>query len=132
MPMIPEVKEKWVSGLRDPDAKQGQDILRDAEGNQCCLDILNQMCSDAGYQDQPVQLEAGHWGYNDPEASPSVLEEGYQVTCLTTAAMIYAGLEDPDPEVNYKGGKYHLSYLNDMTGLNFLEIALVIEEDDEL
>jgi|SRR6185437_1083743 len=132
MPMNPKVKKQWCTELRAPEAIQGHDVLRNEDNGQCCLDFLNQMCSDAGYQSQPTQLAGGHWGYSDVGANPASLEDGYQVAVLTEATMLYAGLNYSDPEVTYKNGKYHLSYLNDIKGLTLPEIATVIEDDDEL
>lgn len=132
MAMIPSVKDEWVRRVMDPEAKQGKDILRDENGNQCCLDFLNQMCSDAGYQPQPVQIDQGIYGYEDPEAAPTALEAGYQVTVLTQACIKYAGLSDDDPEVSYGNSKYRLSYLNDYMKLTLAEIGVLIRDDEEI
>jgi len=130
MPMIPNVKAEWVRRLLDPEAEQGHDLLRNEVGGQCCLDFLNQMCSDAGYQPQPVQLEDLHWGYEDPDADPAYLEDELQVSVLTQACIEYAGLEDTDPEVPYLDGKYRLSYLNDVMRLALPQIAELIRDSD--
>jgi len=138
MPMIPEVKKLWIENLRNPDLVQGHGILRDSKGRQCCLDVLNQQCSDAGCQPQPVLVDNSEiYGYADPSAKSDILEDGYQVTVLTEAAMAYAGIGQNDPEVRYRDGLFRLTYLNDegLTGegpLSLPEIADVIEADEGL
>jgi hypothetical protein len=145
MPMNPEVKARWVESLLEPGIEQGHNMLRDAEGKRCCLDILNQQCSDDGYQPQPRQLnDDGQWFYDDElygdelELEDScyldTIEDGHglQSSVLTAACIEYAGLDDRDPSVKYRKGEYHLTYLNDVMELTFPEIAEIIKADETL
>lgn len=145
MPMNPDVKSRWVQALKTTDIEQGHNMLRDEQGRRCCLDFLNQQCSDDGHQPQPYQLnEGGQWFYDDRLYGDEVeVEEscyldtldkglGLQSSVLTAACIEYAGLDDRDPSVKYRKGTYHLSYLNDVMELTFPQIAEIIENDETL
>lgn len=98
--MNKEIKAKWVEALRSGKYKQGKSRLRTRTGY-CCLGVL---CS---------VLKARNWA-DGSAALPRLVQQ-------------QAGLSSGLPEIKYKGETTHLAYLNDGEGLDFNQIADLIE-----
>ena len=144
MPMNPAIKSSWTDNLRNPEAIQGHGTLRNEEGGRCCLDFLNQMCSDADMQAEPVLIPSavgGCYGYADTKSGSGdeffFIKDGYQTVVLTNACVEWSGVSERDPKVKWpqdgnNGASYHLSYLNDVEGLTLPEIAELIDNDETI
>ena len=120
--MKQDVKDLWVEALRSGDYKQTNGYLQDGDGY-CCLGVLTDLyCKlkniewddSLGYEDEDGRLR--FWG--DETLSPN--------------CQVWAGLEEDNPSVTYKGKTEPLSFFNDgicgVDGLNFNEIADLIEQ----
>lgn len=118
--MDPAIGREWVSDLRDPNRMQGTGCLRDGEGRQCCLDVLNEQFVRKGGTQPPV-LNHGVYEYFTDDGE---IERSY----LLPAVVDWAGLGDNDPLINYGGSFRSLSELNDNLLLSFPQIADLIEE----
>jgi hypothetical protein len=119
--MNPEIKKQWVEALRSRKYKQGQSQLRkvDEKGRSsfCCLGVLCNLHAQAhpevaAYETDPQEY-LGAFGFPPAE----VVE--------------WAGLDDEDPAITYKGELSSLASLNDGRGLRkpltFGQIARIIE-----
>lgn len=131
MAMDANIKAQWLGKLREPARVQGYERLRDAEGRQCCLDILMEMGVEAGIQEPPKLVNGICYSYPN--------DEGESETGLLTEQVIkWSGVEDLDPNVMVPdtypdyAGYCGLSGLNDSKLLNFSQIADLIEADENV
>lgn len=102
-------KKRWLKALRSGKYKQTAGTLRDAYGF-CCLGVL---C------DVVAKHENKKWRRNTFSGEMANLPE--YVSELV-------GIEGSDPDIKYKYDFVALSYLNDSEGLDFNELADLIEK----
>lgn len=57
--MNPEIKARWLTKLRDPEARQTREDLKNDEG-QCCLGLLCDIAVEDGIIDPPVAWSRGN------------------------------------------------------------------------
>lgn len=109
--MKKEVKDKWVEALRSGEYTQGLQMLHDADSNAyCCLGVLCHIHS---------LISEIKW-YKDTYYMGENL-------ILPEKVKYWADLHSLDPLVEYAGGSYALSTLNDRR-VTFEQIADLIEE----
>lgn len=150
MTMKPEIKARWCAKLREDDRTQAFNMLRDATGAQCCLDVLNEIGVEDGIVPEPIlnlnYYKGPAYGYetNGPLENPSA--DGREYNLITIEVAVYAGLidekserlifnitsQDPIVYIVENGNKVQvgLSYLNDAKRMSLKEIADVIEESE--
>ncbi len=114
MRMKPKIKKLWTAALRSGEVEQGRGTLRDKYNKMCCFGLLCNLHAQAHPEIAARQLHRtkymGQVGYPPPE----VVE--------------WAGLRSIDPYVLLNGSKITLTALNDDVGLNFRQIADVIDK----
>lgn len=121
--MKQEIKERWVEALRSGKYEQGTGSLTTGSGRYCCLGVLCDLAVADGAIEPPIVVEAGMLAYGtrgETEHLPRVVQR-------------WAGLDQDSPEVLVdpdEGSWQELVELNDNTGLNFHEIADLIEAQD--
>jgi len=138
MPMKQDIKTEWLRRLRQPERMQGVGVLRDVEGEQCCLDLLMEIAVERGVQSPPV-LRTSERCYYYPDDS------GFPESGLLTQAVVeWSGVSYSDPFVRLDDitrdkilspsfeEDISLSGLNDAGGVNFTEIADLIEADENI
>lgn len=131
--MHEEIAKKWVARLRDPEAKQAQEILGTPDGARCCLGVLCDIYAE--------EVKGAKWATDDVS--------GYQFmdrhwepskSYLTTDVMEWAGMAHPSGTLPVhlpttgKDGSDELS--GSLAGLNdggwsFTRIAEVIDKNWE-
>lgn len=115
--MIDWIKAEWIAELRKPELSQGTGLLRDAEGNQCCLGVLCDVAVKHGIINPPyINGIDMHYNYDGCGAFPPVTVTGW------------AEMSSENPSVLYRGRETSLSHLNDNLRLTFSQIADLIEE----
>lgn len=114
-PMNPEVKKEWLVDLRSGKYKQGKSWLRNKtqdNGDEfCCLGVLCDTYDRINGEN--------NWIGTTYKQSQSLLPDE---VCQ------WAPLENGNPFVYYDGRLEPLSYLNDHIGLDFNQIADLIED----
>lgn len=124
--MKQEIKERWVEALRSGKYEQGTGSLTTGSGRYCCLGVLCDLAVADGAIEPPTLVE-GVEGRGDVMAYRAETEH------LPRLVQLWAGLEQHSPEVLVdpdEGSWQELVELNDNTGLNFHEIADLIEAQD--
>lgn len=138
MPMKPEIKTRWTAKLREEDRQQTQHMLRDADGAQCCLDVLNEVAIEDEVINEPVfNVEEGKYEYvyeieNEIDGE---LETVHEYDTLPPAVQKWAGLESADPRIKSGSGADNnlcASGWNDVKCYSFLQIADLIDADETL
>ena len=107
--MNKEIKAKWVAALRSGDYKQAKNQLRKTEDGHdsfCCLGVLCDVINPDGWDDGNRFLG--------------------NMSLLPPDAMRIAGIDTL--YVVHEHDRPHLTELNDGRGLNFNQIADLIEE----
>ena len=116
------VKQKWVAALRSGEYKQAGGRLRKGDCY-CCLGVLTDLYDkDIQNDNHEWYEEDGHYGY----ASDGVTVEA----TLPESVMKWADLKECNPVVREERmGKSltSLAYLNDNEGLDFNQLADIIE-----
>lgn len=112
--MKSNVKKLWLQALRSGKYEQTQGTLRDTENGFCCLGVL---CNLHAQTHPKIAAREKH----------STAYMGHSGD-LPHSVMQWAGLEDSDPLVVYRGEADTLAGLNDSVGLSFKKIANVIEK----
>lgn len=126
--MDPAVKAKWVAALRSGAYKQGKNFLRQRKPHQraeyCCLGVLCEIAAGEGVISSAKRnldaMEFNAYSYG-PESYSLVPPPE-----VTRWARLPNGV--PNPSVPYKDAKRSMSFLNDREGLDFNQIADIIEE----
>ena len=122
--MDPVIGARWVANLRDGTRTQGQGHLRDANGHQCCLDVLCEDAVNEGVISAPTQNgERYTYEYNSEEGFSD-----YESSFLPVVVADWAGLDSADPEVVWEEDTHALSALNDTYFMTFAEIADLVED----
>jgi hypothetical protein len=132
MAMDKNIKARWVAKLREPGRRQTKGKLRDAEGRQCCLDVLCEVAVEDGVIDPPIQEGEGQdYAYFLGEDEDGELLYEYGV--LPNNVREWAGLVSYDPVLlDSDGTRRPASAWNDSWDKTFPEIADMIEADEEL
>jgi len=138
--MDARIKSKWVEYLRDGTRTQGTNMLRDEEGNQCCLDVLCEIAVEEGVIKPPVLfggLYIYSWAGTDKYGNARTLSE---VGVLPKPVMEWAGLIHASPYVMIPAHEDEYGYVeaetievtldevNDSYGYSFEMISDLIEE----
>lgn len=113
--MKQDIKERWISALRSGDYPQTKGTLRDADGY-CCLGVLCDIAAKDGVIEW-TKLNNNKYAIDDREWG-----------ALSYSVMEWAGLDERDPVIKSQLA----SDLNDVFGLNFMQIADVIESDKDI
>jgi hypothetical protein len=130
--MNPVVKQKWLDALRDGSYKQTRGTLQSQHEHFCCLGVLCDLAIKSGVDVevlQPVGFEA--WGSGDTRADADEITYDGIFEVLPPSVMKWAGLNDPNPDVNVSDIEgdvcnSNLADYND-SGASFEEVAKVIE-----
>ena len=122
--MKQDIKTKWVAALRHGTYKQGTHRLR--TGNRfCCLAVLCDVIDPDGWE-SPVRHTLEVFSHNGSIGMPR--NEVYCTAELEPTVLVTKEqLEAIGIVVNNTSNSFTLSLLNDMLGLTFDQIALVIE-----
>jgi hypothetical protein len=124
--MNPEVKAKWVAALRNPEAKQTKNCLRDENGF-CCLGILTDIYIKEHGLDWDDEKDAGRYQYLGWYSTlPSVVKTWAGVKD-NVAGSVEAPPKLTENTLVNTDGTCLLTTLND-NGITFLQIADLIEE----
>ena len=115
--MDPEVKAKWVAALRSGDYRQAKGQLYDGNGY-CCLGVL---CEVLGQEKRFVEDEDNWFFGSGADMQAYILPNK---VCKLADLMDADGILKVDPLISGSA----LSYLNDSKGLDFTEIADLIEQ----
>lgn len=132
MPMHADIKTDWLARLRQPERVQGYERLRNAEGAQCCLDILMEMGVEAGIQEAPRLVDGRYYEYANADEGPP------EAGLLTQQVIDWSGVADLDPNVDVPdtypdyAGSCGLSGLNDSELFSFSQLADFIENDKNI
>ena len=113
--MNPGIRTRWVTALRSEQFEQGFGALH-KDRQFCCLGVLCELAYEEGVVGkQKNPTGRNYWYDGNPYTLPrSVID--------------WAGLDNPDVPVEMPNGLTHaLTYLNDACGLNFNQIADLIE-----
>lgn len=123
--MHKEIKSRWIAALRNPEKTQTRYKLRDASGGQCCLDILNELACFEGIQSSPI-LDDVNYSYPDGSF--------FNYRTLTSATILWSGVSSQNPDVYWPKANYPVSLgeLNDLHRLTLLQIADLIEADEDI
>jgi hypothetical protein len=129
--MNPEIKSRWVSKLREKGRKQTRSMLRDVNGGQCCLDVLNEVAIEDEVIEAPVlYIEDGCYVYSN---TTSYGDPYLESDVLPRAVREWAGLDSIDPEIADSNGiGSPASHWNDYQYKTFPQIADMIEADESL
>lgn len=115
--MKTEIKKRWVEALRSGEYTQGRHTLKTPEDTYCCLGVLCEIAKEDG---------VGYW---DDFGNFVVDESDFSSGTLPVGVAEWAGTGgNLDPRVEYGGGSYCLSSLNDSVELPFDRIADLVEE----
>jgi hypothetical protein len=113
-----EARKAWVEALRSGDYKQGEGVLRDGDGNYCCLGVACELAVKDGVEMDVYTPEDG-----------STLYDGQAIVCprkvqdwLRLAERHGAHRDHVSRDTRY------LTTLND-NGATFAEIADLIESE---
>lgn len=120
MSMNPEIKALWLKALRSGDFAQVQGHLGDTKGF-CCLGVLCEIAVAKGKITKELR------SLNDNE--DRIVYDVHSLTTLSDKVQDWAELSARDPCIQYEGDCHTLSSLNDEVGLNFVQIADVIEKE---
>jgi len=129
--------KEWVKALRSGEYTQGEKALRDTENNFCCLGVLCDITK------EKLNLEWKLWAHGltgeetycmGEENGGSVLPflvSIYLDTELDSTVMIRANNSKIPEEVSssLRLNYTYLTELNDIWGLNFNQIADILEEE---
>lgn len=117
--MIEWIKAEWVAELRNPERVQGNGLMLDGNGRQCCLGVLCDVAVRHGIIPPPEQ-----------DSRPGVNSCTYDgcSTFPSPSVVEWAEMTSENPSVPYNGHQDSLSFLNDTRKLTFPEIAALIEE----
>ena len=121
--MNQDVKQKWITALRSGEYKQTCGRLRKGD-SYCCLGVLTDLYD----KDKDINCHAwyeedGQYGYES--------DGGTVEATLPESVMKWADLDDPNPRVREdRMGEplTSLAYLNDNDGLDFNQLADIIEK----
>lgn len=103
--MRQDIKERWVSALREPDREQGTGQLRDDKGRQCCLDVLCELAVTDGIIAPPVLRSADYVGTEHGVYTYSEFNRdehkvnGIQWEVLPGSVIGWSGVVSSNPEV---------------------------------
>lgn len=114
-----EIKQKWLTALRSGDYKQGKNFLK-KDGEYCCLGVLCDLA-----EKEKVCIATKEELYTSSE----IISFDLDSKTLPYSVKNWAGLGHYNPFVEHKGYSRNLANLNDVEGLNFEEIADLIEKD---
>ena len=120
-PMNPDVKALWLDALRDPARTQGKHVLKNEDGEECCLGVLCDVAVREGVI-PPATLDKNCMGES---AYFFGAERNY--TALPEEIMKWADLSYCFPRIDLGRGLF-LSDANDRDDYTFEEIATLIEE----
>jgi hypothetical protein len=115
--MNPEIRAQWCAALRSGEYEQGKEALYDGEGF-CCLGVLCDLAFKAGAIPEPEydeDEEARLWRYDG------------RSDYLPDSVKGWAGLAAQNPAVMTPTGREPLATVNDEDGLNFAQIADLID-----
>jgi len=122
--MNPEIKAEWVADLRSGEYKQATGALREGDGY-CCLGVLVDIWAkknDCDWEPDPAKFSCRYSIKPDGELLP--IED-----VLPDVIAKWAGLDCDDPRVRTSvRGEVAISYINDVMGYTFNQIADLIEE----
>lgn len=125
MPKVPltPVQQAWVDALRSGNYKQGQAVLRDADGRSCCLGVACEMAVDAGVlSDEHVKTK-----YSEDAEKTVVFYDRAELYPPSTVVK-WLGLRNDRGGWDESARNNHtLAGAND-DGKTFAEIADLIEE----
>lgn len=114
--MKQEIKTKWIKALRSGKYKQTTGTLKDEVGF-CCLGVL---CDIYRKEHKDLNLK---WDYD------TLGNFNCEKSELPYTVRKWAGLSKSDPNVKINNETTTLIHLNDDAGLNFKEIAQVIQDN---
>lgn len=145
MSMDPEIKAEWIAELRNPEAKQGTGVLRDADGSRCCLGVLCDIAVKHGVIPEPewsdvVPVAAEYEDWSGTVRIPASYTPPDKV-------VVWSGIPNCNPLINLTpelaervraagswvrvnhdtGYRSSLAGIND-AGIPFAEIAQLIED----
>lgn len=135
-----EIMLKWAEALESGNHVQGKGTLRrrvldDVTGEdtgkvqQCCLDVLIDVCRANGLNFPKAQVTAGGMVAMDYVYRAADGEEYTESGVLPGPVMTYAGLFQTDPALylpNENGDMTSATHANDQQSLTFAEIAVAI------
>lgn len=115
--MYKEIKKQWVDALRSGEYEQGRFRLRNPDTNKfCCLGVLCNLHAQAHPEIASQQTDPGRYmGASDFPPKEVMQWAGFSERAPTAVVM-------------WEERESRLSSLNDTYGLDFLEIAKLIEE----
>ncbi len=123
--MKPEIKKLWSDALNSGNYRQGKgQLLKDGEF--CCLGVLCDV--------YVRQTNLAEWLPSEPVTGrhmiidKNALAGDYITSGLPWYVRQWAGDLSYDPLILYKGESLPLSQLNDAFGLDFKQIAQLIED----
>lgn len=125
--MNQEIKAEWVAALRSGNYAQGTSRLHAEEDGQdtfCCLGVLCDIAAQRGVVGSTRFKACGCGSY---ECGLNYYEYDSETGYLPPSVQEWAGLESANPAVLHFDGTTELSDLNDREGLNFKQIADLIE-----
>ena len=121
--MNQDVKQKWITALRSGEYKQTGGRLRKGD-SYCCLGVLTDLYDkDKDIKCHAWHEEDGHYGY---KSGDEIVE-----ATLPESVMKWADLDELNPIVrDDRMGEplTSLAYLNDNEGLDFNQLADIIEK----
>jgi hypothetical protein len=119
--MSKEHADKWLTALRSGDYKQGKGSLQDQHGGYCCLGVLQMVC------DNTVEkLKNSGEGYRSCGLPTTQWLVDHNINFINIAGTI-----TNNPPIMIDGQQCFLSVMNDGMGLNFKQIADIIETNME-
>lgn len=116
--MNPDIKKKWLTALRSGEYEQGKSFLHN-DGEFCCLGVLCDI-----YKNEHPGIE---WTLGRDERLVLNVVGDKTPYVLPEAVMHWADVQGPSPLVLYHGVYKQLSMLNDDYGLEFDDLADLIE-----
>lgn len=114
-----EIRDRWIAALRSGKYQQGKYSLRRDE-RYCCLGVLCELAVQDGIIERYDPLNDHVYDFGD--------ENGSSNGALPPTVVRWAGLHDSIPLVRFAGNEHGLASLNDSIGLNFNQIAQIIEQ----
>ena len=126
--MKKDIKDKWVKALRSGKYKQGTGYLINSsnDGGQCKHCCLGVLC-DLYLQEHDATLSWYSEAISDTEVLNVASLYGMEFL-LPYQVQEWAGLHEPSPCVEYCDSTEMLSELNDYNGLDFDNLADLIED----
>lgn len=113
--MKPEIKAQWIQALRGGEYTQTKGELRTPNGY-CCLGVLT---------DLYLKEHNEEWEYNERCDQYQYLDSRFG---LAEEVMVWADLDNEDPDVYIDDTDYTLAHYNDLLFYSFEQIADLIEE----